>query len=52
MCCLAALVANLALNGWLIPANGAIGAAWATLGTEVVVTAACLVALYRAQTSR
>jgi O-antigen/teichoic acid export membrane protein len=52
LCCLAALAGNLALNAWLIPASGAIGAAWATLGTEVVVTAMCLVALYRAHTSR
>lgn len=52
LCCLAALAANLALNAWLIPSAGAIGAAWATLGTEVVVTVTCLAALYRAQTSR
>ena len=50
--CASALVANLALNAWLIPAAGGIGAAWATLGTELVVTAGCLVGLYRTQTSR
>ena len=52
VCCVAALIANLALNTWLIPKAGAIGAAWATLGTEVIVTIACLVALQRSQTSR
>lgn len=51
-CCALALAANLALNAWLIPALGARGAAWATLGTEVVLTATCLVALQRLQRSR
>jgi O-antigen/teichoic acid export membrane protein len=41
----AALVANLALNAWLIPALSIEGAAWATLGTELCVTSGCLVAL-------
>ena len=52
LCCLTALVANLALNAWLIPQAGAIGAAWATLGTEVVVTVMCLAALQRSHVSR
>jgi O-antigen/teichoic acid export membrane protein len=52
LCCMAALVANLALNAWLIPQAAAVGAAWATLGTEVVVTVMCLAALQRSQTSR
>jgi O-antigen/teichoic acid export membrane protein len=33
----AGLVANLAMNFALIPPHGALGAAWATLGTDVVV---------------
>lgn len=52
LCCAAALIANLALNAWLIPQAAAIGAAWATLGTEVVVTVMCLAALQRSHTSR
>ncbi|HUR22095.1 MAG TPA: polysaccharide biosynthesis C-terminal domain-containing protein [Vicinamibacterales bacterium] len=55
LCCLAALVANLALNAWLIPEAAAIGAAWATLGTEVVVTLFCVIrlaSLQRSHTSR
>ena len=52
MCCVAALIANLALNAWLIPKAAAIGAAWATLGTEIVVTLMCLAAIQRSQTSR
>jgi O-antigen/teichoic acid export membrane protein len=51
-CCAVALAANLALNAWLIPQSAGIGAAWATLGTEIVVTLMCLVALQRAHTSR
>jgi O-antigen/teichoic acid export membrane protein len=43
--CAAALVINLALNARLIPAWSIDGAAWATLGTEVFLTAACLAAL-------
>jgi O-antigen/teichoic acid export membrane protein len=50
--CASALVVNLSLNAWLIPSAGGIGAAWATLGTELAVTAGCLAGLYRAQTSR
>lgn len=45
MCCAAALAGNLALNAWLIPRAAAQGAAWATLGTEIVVTMLCLAAL-------
>lgn len=41
----AALSANLALNAWLIPMRSIEGAAWATLGTEVLLTAGCLIAL-------
>jgi O-antigen/teichoic acid export membrane protein len=55
LCCVAALIANLALNAWLIPKAAAIGAAWATLGTEVVVTLMCVIslgALQRSHTSR
>jgi len=44
--CGAALVVNLALNAWLIPALSIDGAAWATLGTEVFLTAGCVTALW------
>jgi O-antigen/teichoic acid export membrane protein len=43
--CACALAVNLALNAWLIPALSIQGAAWATLGTELCVTAGCLAAL-------
>ena len=43
--CGAALVANLALNTWLIPSYALEGAAWATVGTELCVTTGCLAAL-------
>jgi O-antigen/teichoic acid export membrane protein len=43
--CGAALVVNVALNAWLIPAWSIEGAAWATLGTEACLTAGCVVAL-------
>jgi O-antigen/teichoic acid export membrane protein len=43
--CAAALLANLALNAWLIPAYALEGAAWATVGTELCVTTGCLAAL-------
>jgi len=43
--CGAALVANLALNAWLIPGYALEGAAWATVGTELCVTTGCLAAL-------
>jgi O-antigen/teichoic acid export membrane protein len=46
--CAAALVVNLALNARLIPTLSIEGAAWATVGTEVVVTAGCVIALARA----
>jgi O-antigen/teichoic acid export membrane protein len=52
VCCFSALVANLVLNSWLIPSHAGLGAAWATLGTEAVVTIACLAALQRSRTSR
>jgi O-antigen/teichoic acid export membrane protein len=41
MVCALALLLNLGLNRWLVPAYGIEGAAWATLGTEVLVTAGC-----------
>jgi O-antigen/teichoic acid export membrane protein len=40
-----ALVVNLAANAWLIPRLAAAGAAWATLATEIALTAGCLVTL-------
>jgi O-antigen/teichoic acid export membrane protein len=43
--CAAALVVNVALNARLIPALSIVGAAWATLVTELVVTAGCAIAL-------
>src|SRR5207302_9153314 len=43
--CAVALVVNLALNARLIPALSIDGAAWATLGTEVFLTAGCAIAL-------
>jgi O-antigen/teichoic acid export membrane protein len=43
--CAAALAVNLALNSWLIPMLSIDGAAWATLGTELSVTAGCVAAL-------
>jgi O-antigen/teichoic acid export membrane protein len=45
--CAMALILNVALNARLIPAWSIAGAAWSTLGTEVFLTAACLVALRR-----
>jgi O-antigen/teichoic acid export membrane protein len=43
--CAIALVVNVALNAWLIPAWSIEGAAWATLGTEICLTAGCAVVL-------
>jgi O-antigen/teichoic acid export membrane protein len=43
--CAAALIVNVALNARLIPSSSIAGAAWATLGTEVFLTASCLTAL-------
>jgi O-antigen/teichoic acid export membrane protein len=43
---LAALIANVAANLWLVPSYGMNGAAWATLITEVVVTAGCVIVLW------
>jgi O-antigen/teichoic acid export membrane protein len=43
--CAAALIVNVALNLALIPGSGIVGAAWATLGTEIFLTAACVAAL-------
>lgn len=42
-----ALAANLAANAVLLPTLGTAGAAWATLVTELVVTAGCAVSLAR-----
>jgi O-antigen/teichoic acid export membrane protein len=44
--CAVALVANVAINARLIPAWSIEGAAWATLGTEALLTAGCLVVLW------
>jgi O-antigen/teichoic acid export membrane protein len=52
ICCAVALVVNIGLNAWLIPAWSGLGAAWSTLGTEVALTGLCLAALHRAQMSR
>jgi O-antigen/teichoic acid export membrane protein len=41
----AALVVNLAANQMLVPPLGATGAAWATLITELAVSAGCLISL-------
>jgi len=43
--CAAALIVNVALNARLIPIASMAGAAWATLGTELFLTVACLAAL-------
>jgi len=43
--CTVALAGNVAMNARLIPALSIDGAAWATLGTELIVTAGCVVAL-------
>jgi O-antigen/teichoic acid export membrane protein len=43
--CAAALVVNLSLNARLIPVLSIEGAAWATIGTELVVTVGCTAVL-------
>lgn len=48
---LAALGVNLAANAWLVPREGIVGAAIATLATETTVTLLGFVALARASTS-
>jgi O-antigen/teichoic acid export membrane protein len=45
--CFAALVLNVSLNSRLIPAQSILGAAWATVWTEVAITAGCALALGR-----
>ena len=45
MLCGAALLVNVGLNAWLIPAWSIEGAAWATLATEVCLTAGCAAVL-------
>ena len=47
--CATALVFNLGLNARLIPALSIVGAAWATVGTELVVTCGCAAVLWRAR---
>jgi len=47
--CGMALVFNLASNARLIPALSIVGAAWATVGTELVVTFGCAAVLWRAR---
>lgn len=44
--CAIALLFNVALNAQLIPAMSLSGAAWATLGTEVLLTIGCVIALW------
>jgi O-antigen/teichoic acid export membrane protein len=46
--CAVALAVNLGLNVVMIPALSIEGAAWATVLTEVVVTAGCAIAIWRA----
>ena len=46
--CAVALAVNMALNVTMIPALSIEGAAWATVWTELVVTAGCAIALWRA----
>ena len=45
--CGAALAFNVALNMKLIPSIGILGAAWATVATELVITLGCVIALAR-----
>jgi O-antigen/teichoic acid export membrane protein len=44
--CGIALLFNIALNARLIPALSLAGAAWSTLGTEVLLTIGCVIALW------
>ena len=44
--CGIALLFNIALNARLIPALSLAGAAWSTLGTEVLLTVGCVIALW------
>ena len=44
--CALALAVNVALNARLIPIWSIEGAAWATLGTELVLTGSCVLALW------
>ena len=50
--CAMALVFNLALNARLIPTLSIVGAAWATVGTELVVTFGSAAVLWRARSRR
>lgn len=47
-CCGGALVVNVLVNAKLIPSLGMTGAAWATVWTEVFISAGCALALLRA----
>jgi O-antigen/teichoic acid export membrane protein len=44
--CAAAVIVNVALNARLIPRASIEGAAWSTLGTELFLTAGCIVSLW------
>lgn len=46
--CAVALLVNVGLNVYLVPTQSIEGAAWATVWTEIVVTAGCAMALSRA----
>ena len=48
--CAAALVFNVTLNAWLVPALSIAGAAWATFWTEVLLTGGCAAALWASAT--
>lgn len=48
--CATALAFNVITNIRVLPAFGILGAAWATVGTEVVITVGCLAALSRIRT--
>jgi O-antigen/teichoic acid export membrane protein len=50
--CALALGFNVALNVWLVPARSIEGAAWATVWTEVLVTAGCAWGLRRRMVAR
>lgn len=45
--CAVALAVNVALNAYLVPTQSIDGAAWATVWTEIIVTAGCAIALWR-----
>lgn len=45
--CGLALVVNVALNAQMLPTQGILGAAWATLATEALLTIGCVIVLMR-----